>query len=205
MLVRVHPGSPPEVPSRPRDCGLLAVKCPHPRCVLRVGSVPSSSSCVCSPRWGHRSRLEGTGGVQRCIFRALPHCLVVKSLTRSESCTSVWASQEAPMVENPPASVGDTGSIPGSGRSPGGGNGNTPQSSCLWNCMDRGAWRATVHRVAQHWILLKRLSTLVQGFRETSLLGFDCYSSMQRWHVFCSFSADTNAVSEAVEACTTAS
>ena len=160
---------------------------------------------MCSPRWGHRSRLEGTGGVQRCIFRAFPHCLVVKSLPRSESCTLVWVSQEAPMVKNPPASIGDTGSIPGSGRSPGGGNGNALQSSCLQNCMDRGAWQATVHRVAQRWTRLKRLSTLVQGFRETSLLGFDCYSSVQRWHVFCSFSPDTNAVSEAVEACTSPS
>ena len=40
--------------------------------------------------------------------------------------------------------------IPGSGRSPGGGNGNNPlQYPCLENPMDRGAWRATVHRVAE--------------------------------------------------------
>ena len=43
--------------------------------------------------------------------------------------------------------VGDLGSIPGSGRSPGGGHGNPLQYSCLENPMDRGAWRATVHRV----------------------------------------------------------
>ena len=41
--------------------------------------------------------------------------------------------------------AGDLGSIPGSGRSPGGGNGTTPQYSCLENPMDRGVWRATVH------------------------------------------------------------
>ena len=41
----------------------------------------------------------------------------------------------------------DAGSIPGSGRSPGGGNGNPPQCSCLGNPLDRGAWRATVHGV----------------------------------------------------------
>ena len=41
------------------------------------------------------------------------------------------------------------GSIPRSGRSPGGGHGNPPQYSCLENTMDRGAWRATVHRVAK--------------------------------------------------------
>ena len=41
--------------------------------------------------------------------------------------------------------IGDTGSVPGSGRSPGGGNGNLLQYSCLENSMDRGAWGATVH------------------------------------------------------------
>ena len=43
--------------------------------------------------------------------------------------------------------IGDTGSIPGSGRSPGGGNGNPLQYSCLENSMDRGAWWATVHEI----------------------------------------------------------
>ena len=45
--------------------------------------------------------------------------------------------------------VGDLGSIPGSGRSPGEGNGNPLQYSCLENFMDRGAWQATVHGVAK--------------------------------------------------------
>ena len=43
------------------------------------------------------------------------------------------------MVKNPPASAGDAGSIPGSGRSPGEGHGNPLQYSCLENLMDRGA------------------------------------------------------------------
>ena len=47
--------------------------------------------------------------------------------------------------------AGDLSSIPGSGQSPGEGNGNPLQYSCLENCMDRGAWRATVHRVAKSW------------------------------------------------------
>ena len=46
-------------------------------------------------------------------------------------------------------SVGDLGSIPGSGRSSGEGNGNPFKYSCLENPMDRGAWRATVHGVAK--------------------------------------------------------
>ena len=45
--------------------------------------------------------------------------------------------------------VGDLGSIPGSGRAPGEGNGNPPQYSCLENPMDRGAWRAGDHGVAK--------------------------------------------------------
>ena len=51
------------------------------------------------------------------------------------------------VVKNPPA--GDVGSIPGSGRSPGGGNGNPVQYSCLENLMDIGAWQTRVHRVAK--------------------------------------------------------
>ena len=46
------------------------------------------------------------------------------------------------MVRNPPANAGDSGSIPGLGRSPGGGNGNPLQYSCLEDPMDRGAWQA---------------------------------------------------------------
>ena len=61
-------------------------------------------------------------------------------------------SQVVPVVKNPPANVGDTrdmGSIPGLGRSPGGGNGNPLQYSCLQNPMSRGAWWAIVHEVAK--------------------------------------------------------
>ena len=61
-------------------------------------------------------------------------------------------------VKNLPANagdVGDVGSIPGSGRSPGGGNGNPLQYSCLKNPNDRGAWQATVHRAAKSQTQLK--------------------------------------------------
>ena len=47
--------------------------------------------------------------------------------------------------------AGDLGSMPGLGRSPGEGNGNPFQYSCLENSMDRGAWQATVHVVAKSW------------------------------------------------------
>ena len=53
------------------------------------------------------------------------------------------------VVKNLPGATGDTGSIPGLGRSPGGENGNPLQYSCLGNPIDRGALWATVHGVAQ--------------------------------------------------------
>ena len=56
------------------------------------------------------------------------------------------------MVKNPPAKAedaGDMGSIPGLGRSPGVGNGNPLQYSCLENPMDRRAWQVTLHGVAK--------------------------------------------------------
>ena len=57
------------------------------------------------------------------------------------------------MVENPPTNIEDAeeevGSIPGSGRSPRGGNGSPLQHSCLENSMGRGAWCVTVHGVAK--------------------------------------------------------
>ena len=59
--------------------------------------------------------------------------------------TITWASQVVLVVKNLPAKAGDIrdmGSIPGSGRSPGGGHGNPLQYSCLENSMDRGAWQA---------------------------------------------------------------
>ena len=62
------------------------------------------------------------------------------------------SSQVVLVVKNLPANVGDArdvGSIPGSGRSPGGGHGNSLQYSCLENPMDRGAWRVTVHGVSE--------------------------------------------------------
>ena len=55
--------------------------------------------------------------------------------------------------------AGDLGSVPGSGRSPGGEHDNPLQYSCLENPMERGPCQATVHRVAKSWTRLKQLST----------------------------------------------
>jgi len=51
------------------------------------------------------------------------------------------------VVKNPPANAGDMGSIPGLGRSPGGGYSNSLQYSCMGSSKDRGVWWATVHGV----------------------------------------------------------
>ena len=59
------------------------------------------------------------------------------------------------MVKYPPANAGDEGDArPGSGGSPGVGNGNPLQHSCLENSMDRGAWQVTEHGVAKSWTQL---------------------------------------------------
>ena len=60
-----------------------------------------------------------------------------------------WGFSGGAEVKASACNVGDLGSIPGSGRSPGEGNGNPLQYSCLENPMDRGAWWATVHGVAK--------------------------------------------------------
>ena len=69
-------------------------------------------------------------------------------------------------IKNLPASEGDAGLILGSGRPPGGENVNPLQYSCLENPMDRGAWQATVHGVAQSHIRLgdcKQVCVTSQG------------------------------------------
>ena len=68
------------------------------------------------------------------------------------------------MVKNLPAKAGvtgDTGSIPGLGRSPGEGNGNPLQYSCLNNPMDKGEWWATVHGVTKNQTRLSVQHSLV--------------------------------------------
>ena len=76
--------------------------------------------------------------------------------------------------------IRDAGSIPGLGRSPGEGHGNTLQYSCLENPVDREPWQATVHRVTKSWKWLKRLSThaCVTSPQLTS------YSVINRWKLF---------------------
>ena len=77
---------------------------------------------------------------------------VVCSFSDCEVHYLYWASQVAGVVKNHPANAGylrDASSIPGLGRSPGGGHGNPLQHPCLENAMDRGACWATVHGVTE--------------------------------------------------------
>ena len=101
----------------------------------------------------------------RCLYHQPCNCLIQVFCIFYSLCTlnflGATASQVALVVENPPANAGgirDMGSIPGSGRSPGGGHDNPLQYSFLENPMDRGVWSATLHGVAKSWTRLKRLS-----------------------------------------------
>ena len=70
------------------------------------------------------------------------------------ACIYYCITQVMLVVKNPPANVGDTrnmGLITRLGRSPGVGNGNPLQYSCLENSMDRRVWQATDHRIAKSW------------------------------------------------------
>ena len=79
------------------------------------------------------------------------------------------------MVKNLPTSAGDTGdvgSIHGLGRSPGRGNGNQLQYSCLENLVDRGGWRAAVHGVTKSWTRLNtHMSTIWTDLHGHSRMG----------------------------------
>ena len=73
-------------------------------------------------------------------------------------------------IKNLPVNPKDMSLSPGSGRPPGGGNGNPLQYSCLENVTDRGAWWATVHRVTKSWTGLKRLNNNLLNNLLTSCL-----------------------------------
>ena len=74
----------------------------------------------------------------------------------------------------------DPGSIPGSGRAPGGGHGNSFQYSCLGNSMDKGAWQAIVPGVAKSWTQLKQLSTHIDMYNPIKKKKIITYSSCKQ-------------------------
>ena len=83
------------------------------------------------------------------VFISLVSVQSGSRVTGSYSKVIVTVSQVAQTVKNVPANAGHPGSIPGSGKSPGGGHGKPLEYSCLVNPMDRGAWWTTVHGVAK--------------------------------------------------------
>ena len=83
--------------------------------------------------------------------------------TAQHSTTPFRMPPSGSVAKNLPANAGDVGPNPGSGRSPGEGNGNPLQYSCLENPMDRGAWQATVHGVTKSRTQLNDF-TLPLGF-----------------------------------------
>ena len=88
---------------------------------------------------------EEPGGLQSMGLQRVGHDWVT-------SHTHTMVTEGFPggsVVKNPPANAGDVGSIPVLGRSPGDGNDNPFQDSCLGNPMDRGAWQDTVHWVTK--------------------------------------------------------
>ena len=103
------------------------------------------------------------------------------------------------MVKNPPAKARyarDVGSIPGSGRSPGGGHGNPLHCSCLENPMDRGTWQAAVHGVTKRWahLSMRALHSLGCSSLRRTAEHFRCQHSYLR--ALLSLSIETHPVSQ---------
>ena len=94
-----------------------------------------------------------------CAFKEAAENLTVTRLAQPSVMFNVTAAGRAlssgkglpggAVVKNPPVNTGDRSLIPGSGRAPGGGNGNPLQDSCLGNPMEKGAWQAAVQEVAK--------------------------------------------------------
>ena len=82
--------------------------------------------------------------------------LVAQTVKSLSAMRETWGGEEAVGLSGKESacSAGDAGSIPGSGRSPGEGNGNPLQYSCLENPMDKEAWWAAVHGVTKSWTQL---------------------------------------------------
>ena len=110
--------------------------------------------------WG---RLLWVSGSQHFLSQSIHNLILCvlpfKDILFNKYCWVIGASQEVLVVENLAFSSGDirnVGSVPGSGRYSGGGNGNQLQYLCLENSMDRGAWWATIPGVTKSRTLLKQ-------------------------------------------------
>ena len=124
-------------------------------CYQRFGT-PTSSVLFSSIQllgllWGTFRDAWTLGNAIQCLISSSPVLVsnCVSCVSSSYPVRSIWASQMAQVVKNLPSNAEDAALTPGSGRSPGGGNGNSLQYSFLENRMDGGAWWATVHGVSK--------------------------------------------------------
>ena len=143
--------------------------CPAP-CVSRSPCLSSLSfSCLASNMWGMDwFTPKGSSGANTLCFYVQWGFTFLQSKRWENEDPKLGldrrrALQVALVVKNLPANgeVRDS-SVPGSGRSPGGGHGNPLQYSCLENCIDKEAWQASVCRVPKNRTHLKRFSTHAQ-------------------------------------------
>ena len=121
------------------------------------------------PSWKNASSWKSKVLLRECLRFDLGRSVILEagnngSRTLPFSKDKQQTSQVALVVKNLLANAtdirdGDAGSIPGLGRSPGGGYGKPFQYSCLENPIDRGAWRATVQGVKKSWTWLKEFSS----------------------------------------------
>ena len=106
---------------------------------------------------------DGQGGPVCCSSWGLKESNTTEWLKWTKLHSWIWrVFLVAQTVKKSSCNGGDPGSIPQSRWAPGEWNGNPLQYSCLKNPMDKRAWQAAVHRVAESWTLLKRLRALIQ-------------------------------------------
>ena len=103
---------------------------------------------------------------------------IIYSLIQSTNIRSSasWLAQVSKESTCGTGDIGDTSSIPGLGRSPGGERGNPLQYSCLENPMDKEAWWAAVHRIAKSQTWLKRLNIQACRVQPTGFKALEVYS-----------------------------
>ena len=160
--------------------------CPCLRCRARLCCY-CSWCCSVAQLWPHRLKHTGSSILHYVPEFVQTHVLWVGGAIQS-SCLllppspfafnfsqHLGASHPGGLeVKVSASNVGDLGSSPGSGRSPGEGNGNLLQYPCLKNPMDRGTWRATVHRATKTWTWLKQKKRSEKQRRKGKILPFEC-------------------------------
>ena len=105
-----------------------------------------------SQRWAVLPALGIKAAPSSLCVQPVPHKTYRRMSNQKRGNGKMWSQRGFPggrVVKEPPANAGYVGLNPGSGRSPGGGNGNPLQSSCLENPLDRGAWQAAVPGVTE--------------------------------------------------------